>query len=116
MLRSGYARALFDQGPLNAGGSQPLDDYAMLSVAGMQSPCGRVPVASFTAPSPQQAKILLNLSAHWDMTGNDIEVLEWKKASRAQNLPHNPPTPATNAARPKTRKGPGQHSAKQRRC
>jgi hypothetical protein len=51
----------------------------------------------FTAPSPQQAKILFDLAAHWDMTGNDIEVLEWKKASWAQNLPHNPTTPAANA-------------------
>ncbi len=86
MLRSGYARALFDQGPLNAGGSQPLDDYATLTPQECRAHAAECRALLFTAPSPLQAKILLDLAVHWDMTGNDIEVSEWKKASRAQNL------------------------------
>jgi hypothetical protein len=83
MLRSRYARALLDQKSLNATGSQPLDDYTMLTSQECRAHAAECRLLLFTAPSPQQIKILLDLAAHWDMTGNDIEVLEWKKATRA---------------------------------
>jgi hypothetical protein len=86
MLRSGYARALFDQKPLDAGGSQSHDDYGRLTSQECRAHAAECRSLLFTAPSPQQIKILLDLAAHWDMTGNDIEALEWKKATRTQNL------------------------------
>ena len=86
MLSPGYARALFDQKPLNAGGSQPLDDYAMLTSQECRAHAAECRSLLFTAPSPLQTKILLDLAVHWDKTGNDIEALEWKKATRIQNL------------------------------